>query len=281
MKKILVILLVAMIAVGTAFAITACDDTKNQYKIGAQSATTGELYLNGDVDMAFAGFANIGKKTYDSIGQAVADMKNGNINCVVGDIEPAKAAVAELGGCKVIDIALSNEAYAIGVNKADSALLASINTILADIKADGTLAGIIANYNKADYVPTGVAGGTYDSNKAQFVIATNAEFAPFEYKQGENFVGIDIEIAKIIADELDMELVIKDMDFDSVVTSVGTNGVDAAMAGLTVKESRKVSVNFSDSYFTGSYQVLIVKDTDTTFDACATKADIEAILKNK
>ena len=94
------------------------------------------------------------------------------------------------------------------------------------------------------------------------------------------FVGIDIEIAKYIAQELGMELVIKDMEFDSVVTSVGTNGIDIALAGLTVTESRKVSVTFSDSYFDGSYQVIIVKDGDTTFDECVTKEDVENILKS-
>ena len=71
------------------------------------------------------------------------------------------------------------------------------------------------------------------------------------------------------------------MDFDAVVTSVGNNGVDIAIAGLTVKESRKKSVNFTDSYYTDSYQVLIVKADDTTFDNCKTKEDVENILKNK
>lgn len=111
----------------------------------------------------------------------------------------------------------------------------------------------------------------------QLVVATNANFAPFEYKEGNKFAGIDMEIAKLIADELGLELVIEDMDFDSVVTSVGKNNVDVAMAGLTVNEKRKQSVDFTDSYYNAS-QMLIVLANDTSFDACTTAEEVLAKL---
>lgn len=122
-----------------------------------------------------------------------------------------------------------------------------------------------------------VACGNNDDGKDKFVVATNAEFAPFEYMDGDKFYGVDMEIAKIIADKLGQELVIKNMDFDAVCTSVGKNGVDVAMAGLTVNETRKQSVNFTDSYYNAS-QVLVVKESNTAFDNCETVADVEAIL---
>lgn len=275
--KILVVALVLATVIGACFALTACDNNK-KVKIGAQQGTTGLFYLQGNADMNFKGYSNIEAKSYDSIGQAVQDMINGNIKYVVGDVAPAKEAVKKVSGSKVIDIPLSTEEYAIGVDKAQPELLAGVNNALNAMKSDGTLAQIMANYDNPDYKPAGVPAGTYDSSKNQFVIATNAEFAPFEYKEGNNFVGIDIEIAKYIAEYLEMELVILDMDFDAVVTSVGTNGVDAALAGLTVTESRKVSVTFSESYYEGSYQVIIAKENDTTFDACKTKEDVEKIL---
>lgn len=276
--KILVAVLMLATLVGACFAFTACNND-GKVKIGAQQGTTGLFYLQGNADMNFSGYSNIEAKSYDSIGQAVQDMKNGNINYVVGDVAPAKEAANKIGGVKVIDIPLSTEQYAIGVDKNQPELLASINTALAEMKANGKLAEILANYDNPDYVPTGIPAGTYDSSKQQLVMATNAEFAPFESKAGQNFIGIDIEIAKYIADYLGQELVILDMDFDAVVTSVGKNGVDIALAGLTVTESRKVSVTFSDTYYDGSYQVIIVKDGDTTFDECTTKEDVEKILK--
>lgn len=111
------------------------------------------------------------------------------------------------------------------------------------------------------------------------VVATSANFPPFEYKEGNEFVGVDMDIAKDLAAYLGMELQIMDMDFDGVVTSVGKNNVDIAMAGLTVNEKRKESVNFSDTYYNAS-QVIIVLASDTTFDG-KTLEEIEAILASK
>ena len=96
-----------------------------------------------------------------------------------------------------------------------------------------------------------------------------------------NIVGIDMDIAQLIATVLNLELVIKDMEFDAVVTSVGKHGVDIAMAGLSVTASRKQSVNFSTSYYEGAYQVLIVMKDNTDFDNCTTKEQVEEILKTK
>ena len=116
-----------------------------------------------------------------------------------------------------------------------------------------------------------------DAKKDQLVVATNAQFEPFEYKSGENFLGIDMEIAKQLADYLGKELVIKDMEFDAVCLSVGQHKCDIAMAGLTVNEKRTEYVTFSTSYYTAN-QKIIVKGDDTTFDDCKTAEDAEAIL---
>jgi len=119
----------------------------------------------------------------------------------------------------------------------------------------------------------------FDANKAdkQLVVATNAQFPPFEFKMGNKFAGIDMEIAKGFAEYLGMEIVIMDMDFDAVVTSVGKNGVDIAMAGLTINEDRKTSVNFTDSYYNAS-QVVIVKEGDTSLDGKTTAEQVNAVL---
>ena len=61
---------------------------------------------------------------------------------------------------------------------------------------------------------------------------------------------------------------------------MGKNGVDIAMAGLTVSEKRKLSVNFSESYYEASQMVLVLENDDT-FDACKSAEDVENILKSK
>ncbi|MBE5885383.1 MAG: basic amino acid ABC transporter substrate-binding protein [Lachnospiraceae bacterium] len=97
------------------------------------------------------------------------------------------------------------------------------------------------------------------SGKEQLVMATNAEFPPYEYHEGDAIVGIDVEIAQAIADELGMELVIEDMAFDSIIMAVSTGKADMGVAGLTISEDRLESVNFSTPYTTAA-QVIIVKE---------------------
>lgn len=180
---------------------------------------------------------------------------------------------------KAINIKLTDEEYAFGVDKAQTELRTQINSIIAEMKGDGSLEAIMNKYFNGAEVE-GIVSATKDLSKKdkQLVVATNAEFPPFEYKMGDKFAGVDMEIAKVLAEKLDMELVIEDMDFDAVVTSVGKNGVDVGMAGLTVNEKRKESVDFTDTYYNAS-QVLVVKIGETKFDSCTTVAEVEALLK--
>ena len=178
---------------------------------------------------------------------------------------------------KVIDINLTEEEYAFGVDKAQPELLADVNAFIEKIMKDGTFDSICNNYF-GDGTPVAVESAQYDETKDQLVVATNAAFEPFEYTVGDKYYGIDMEIAALLAKELGKELVINNMDFDAVCLSVGQHKCDIAMAGLTVKEDRKEHVDFTSTYYEAS-QKLIVKADDTTFDACADAAAVEAILK--
>ncbi len=95
--------------------------------------------------------------------------------------------------------------------------------------------------------------------KAQLKMATNAEFPPYEYREGQDIVGIDVEMAQAVADKLDMELVVEDMEFDSIVPAVVSGKQDIGVAGMTVTEDRLKSVDFTDSY-AQAVQVIIVKE---------------------
>ena len=107
--------------------------------------------------------------------------------------------------------------------------------------------------------------GTTDNNndavdtKEKLIMATNAEFPPYEYYEGGKIVGIDAEIAAAIAEKLGMELEIMDMSFDSILVAVQSGQADMGMAGMTVTEDRLENANFSTSYAEG-HQVIIVKE---------------------
>ncbi len=179
---------------------------------------------------------------------------------------------------EVIGIDLTEEKYAFGVDKDQPELLTKVNTFIAQIMEDGTFDEICDKYF-GEGTPEGVTSAAEDTSKDQLLVATNAQFAPFEYKEGDKFYGIDMEIAKLLADYLNMELVVKDMEFDAVCLTVGQHKCDIAMAGLTISEDRKEHVTFSDSYYTAN-QRIIVKSGDETFKDCKTTADVEAILNS-
>ena len=177
---------------------------------------------------------------------------------------------------KVIDVDLTDEEYAFGVDKDQPELLEQANAFIAKVLEDGTFDEICDKYF-GDGEPEAVQSAELDTSKDQLVVATNAAFEPFEYTQGDNYYGIDMELAALFAEELGRELVIQNMDFDAVCLSVGQHKCDIAMAGLTINDEREELVTFTDSYYQAS-QRLIVPSTDTSFDDCADADAVAAKL---
>ena len=101
--------------------------------------------------------------------------------------------------------------------------------------------------------------GACSTKDNTLTMATNAAFPPYEYYEDDAVVGIDAEIAGLIADKLGMKLVIEDMEFESIITSVNSGKASMGMAGMTITDERKETVDFSTPYATGK-QVIIVKD---------------------
>lgn len=122
-----------------------------------------------------------------------------------------------------------------------------------------------------DEAPAAEAGSTAEAATTEFTtveagklhMATNATFPPYEMVADDGtFEGIDVDIAGKIAEKLGLELVVDDMDFGSIITSVQTGKEDIALAGLTVTDERKQNVDFTDSYATGVQVVIVPEDSD-------------------
>ena len=197
---------------------------------------------------------------------------------------------------KVVDIALTVEEYAFAVAKGNDELLAATNELLAEIQANGKFAEIVNKYF-GDGTPTEVkSAAEMKTDGSQLIVATNAAFAPFEYKEGAKYYGLDLEIMALLAAKLGKELYIYNMEFDAVCLAVSETGgnyvdeanpenniqggiADIAAAGLTVNDTRKQILDFSQSYYNASQMIICAAD-DTTFDNCKTAADVEKILKS-
>ena len=268
MKKIIALVLAMLLCM----AMVACSAEKEAAgtKVAVQKGTTSLMYAQV--------LKGVDAVSYDTFALAANDMKNGNAAYVFVDKTTAKALCKEISGIKMIDIALSSENYGIGIDPNQADLKTKIDGILTDKAAEiDAIKDKYMNVDEASYV--GVTSAAKDVNRAaeQLVVATNAEFAPWEYKEGNQFYGIDMEIAQLIATELGLELVIDDMDFDMVVSAVGKQGVDIAMSGITITAERMNIINFSTPYYTEAI-VAVCKEDDTSLDSVGTVVDLLNVI---
>lgn len=250
MKKLLALTLAIFMLV-VCFAGCGSDT----FKIGVQTTTTGDIYASGD-------FGEDAVTRYDNGAAAVEALKAGKVDVVIIDNEPAKSYVAANEGLKILETAYAEEEYAICFQKGDTDLKTAVDGALKALIDDGSVKKIVDKYinasgSTADLV--GVPVAFADTDKPNLVMATNAEFPPYEYIDGDNYYGIDVEVAKIIADKLGYDLKIENVSFDSIIPGVQSGKYDMGMAGLTVTDERLESVDFSTSYSTG-VQVVIVKE---------------------
>ena len=126
-------------------------------------------------------------------------------------------------------------------------------------KAEDTTAAESKDETSAEAAETEAAK---DAAGGKLIMATNAEFPPYEYHDGDAVVGIDAEIAKAIADELGMELEIEDIAFDSIIPEIVSGKADMGLAGMTVTEDRMQSVDFSDTYAKASQKIIVTEDSE-------------------
>ena len=247
--KILSVVLALVIVIG---CFAACGN-KDAIKIGVQTNTTGHIYAAGD-------FGENAVVAYDNGAVAVEALKAGKVDCVIIDNEPAKAYVAANEGLKILETAYTEEEYAICFQKGNTDLKNAVNGALKELIADGSVKKIVDKYiNNSGEALVGVPVKAVDTDKPNLVVATNAEFPPYEYIDGDKYYGIDVEVAKIIADKLGYDLVIENIPFDSIISGVAEGKYHMGMAGMTVTPDREKQVEFSDSYATG-VQVVIVSE---------------------
>lgn len=230
-------------------------------KIGVQLGTTGDLYIDGDIQNGLLGSAELVR--YSKGMEAVQALMQGKIDAVVIDNMPAKVFVEENEGLRILDTAYTDEDYAICMAKGNTELKDQFNQAIAELKEDGTLDQLLDHYiNGNEDAPTyeSPEGITYDG---KLIMATNAEFPPYEYHDSssgqDEICGFDIDFARAICDKLGKELEVQDMAFDSIIAAVTSGKADFGAAGMTVTEERLESVDFTDSFCKG-VQVVIVKE---------------------
>ena len=222
--------------------------------IGVQLGTTGDIYASDYEEQGSV------IERYNKGADAVQALKQGKLDCVIIDSQPAQAYVEKNSDLKILEEEFAQEDYAICLSKNNGELTKAINGALAELKAEGTLDSIISNYigddtkGKNPYQSPADA----DRSKGTLTMATNAAFEPYEYYEGDKIVGIDADMAQAVCDKLGYELKIEDMEFDSIMNAVNSGKADIGVAGMTVTQDRLTSADFTDPYTTAK-QVIIVR----------------------
>ena len=233
--------------------IYTVDDLEGK-TIGVQLGTTGDTFAT---ELETAGTATV--ERYNKGNDAVMALKQGKIDCVIIDSQPAAKFVEVNDDLMILDEDFATEEYAICVAKDNTELTEAINGALAELTEEGIMDQIIANY-------IGDEKGTcpyespedVDRSNGTLVMATNAYFEPYEYYDGDKIVGIDAEMAQAVCDKLGYELKIEDMEFNAIINAVVSGKADMGVAGMTVTEDRLQNVDFTDTYMTAA-QVIIVR----------------------
>lgn len=231
--------------------ITSIDDLTGR-KIGTQLGTTGSIYAK-DIE-------NASLQTFIKGRDAISALKQHKIDAVIIDSEPAKVFVSENTGLKILPEPFVEEEYSIAYHKDNIDLGNKIDTALEKLKEDGTLDEIKTHWigDEADQVSY-QSDTSRPHNNGKLVMATNAEFPPYESKNGEEIIGIDVDMMTAVCDELGMELEIKNMQFDSILPAIKSGKADIGVAGISVTPEREEDVAFTQGYAI-SNQVIIVLD---------------------
>ena len=97
----------------------------------------------------------------------------------------------------------------------------------------------------------------------KLVVATDTAFVPFEFKQGDKYVGFDVDLWAAIAKQLNIDYTLKPMDFSGIIPALQTRNIDLALAGITITEERKKAIEFSDGYYKSGLLVMVKANNDS------------------
>jgi len=101
------------------------------------------------------------------------------------------------------------------------------------------------------------------AQERELVVATDTAFIPFEFKQGNTYVGFDIDLWDALAKQLNVKYKLQPMDFNGIIPGLQTRNIDAALAGITIRDDRKQVIDFSDPYYESGLAILVPENNDT------------------
>jgi len=284
--KMWVALLMAFALVFTAFALVGCGgdedtdettdgdtevtasingvaDLKEGDKVAVQSGTTGEEWAKTNLEPD-----GIEVVPYDDILLAFSALQAGDVQGVINDLPISQDIVKdETRGLVIVEEITTNETYGFAFSKDNTSLRDAVNWALAAVIEDGTYDDIYETWFGAapmsmPPVDVTVAEKPADISTVtdgKIIVGSDTAFPPFENVEGGETVGFDVDLMKAIGEKLGLEVEFKSYKFDALITGVqGGTEFDMVASAMTITDTRKESVDFSNPYI-NSNQSLAVK----------------------
>ncbi len=226
-------------------------DTLHTCRVGVQVGTTSDT---GITDLFKEKDAESMLERFNTNPDAITALKQQKIDVVVVDEQPALEFVRQNPELRILENPFAEETYAGVVALGNTKLLNEINAALDKLTQDGTVQKLKDTFinRTGNYHYTPVQDGT-----DYIVMATNAQFPPYEYYENNEVVGYEVELAYAIADILGKKLKIEDMEFDAVISAVSTGKADFGFSGFSETEERKKSIHFTNQLITTKISIIV------------------------
>lgn len=261
-----------VVATTKSNTISSYEDLKGK-TVGVKNGTAAQAFLEENKDKY--GFSI---KTFDTGDLMYNSLSTGAVDAVMDDEAVIQYAIQQ-GQDLSIDIAgeaIGSFGFSVKKGSQYEYLVEDFNKALAAMKKDGTYEkimkkwlGTISTSEKADYSSrlrlTGSTTTLAKALKKNYVIVADSSFAPFEYQdESGNYVGIDMELIKAIAEQQGFTITIQNPGFDAALNAVQAGQADAVIAGMSITDARKEIFDFSDAYYSSNILLAVKNGSNIT-----------------
>jgi len=233
--------------------------------VGAQDGTTGETYANDETEAGEV-------RGFPEGPDALAALKTGQVDAVIIDQPVAVDAIDKQGGFEIVEEIATDELYGFAMSPESPGLRADVNTALAELKEDGTIADLYEQYFSTE-PPPAVIDGTNDLadpadegaepeliTDGTLTVGTDTPFPPFEIGQPPDISGYDIEVMNAVAEKLGLTAEYTDTSFETIFRDVAAGQFDIVAAASTITPGRENAVDFSDPYYEAQQALVITTE---------------------
>ena len=255
-------------------SINSPEDVRDA-SVGVMTGSTGE-------HIAKTRFPQADIKNFDDIMDAVAAVKSGQLDVIVTPYSTALQVVKRNAEFKIVSGRLQDELSSVAIRKGNVQLLAAVNGIIDDLRADGTLAGMEKRWFKDDLSPYEELKLDVPTEGEPLRIGVAATREPVNFVDGDGRItGYDGELARLIAIRLNRPIEFSNMKFMALIPALQSGKIDLIVTGMSATDERRKSVDFSQSYYTNSQVVLTRKWGDELSAPVATGLRTADDLKDK